>query len=78
VKPPQGWRVFHARRAALPARHGVAAGYDGDWHFAPDDAPIGLVWSDGHRTRRDAIAAAWREVSQAAWEAAPDVEGGAP
>jgi hypothetical protein len=56
----------------MPSRHGVAAGHEGDWHYTPDDCPIGLVWSGGYRTRRDAIAAVWREVSQAAWEAADE------
>lgn len=59
---PPGWRVYHAREAGMPSRHGVAAGYDGDWHYQPKDAPAGIVWSDGYLLRQQAIDAAWREA----------------
>lgn len=58
-----GWTVYHAAEAGRPESHGVAAGEGGDWHYAPDSAPEGEVWSSGYPTRREAIAACLLEGS---------------
>ena len=60
---PAGWSVYHASEAGSPDLHGVAAGYDGDWHYQPDDAPAGEVWSNGYKTRMEAVEACWAEAS---------------
>jgi hypothetical protein len=61
VLPPNGWTVYRAADAGAPQLHGVAAGYAGDWHYAPNDVPPGEVWSAGYPTRQQAIRAAWDE-----------------
>lgn len=62
-KVPSGWTVYHARDAGMPQFHGRAAGYSGDWHYQPDDGPAGEVWSNGYRTKREAIEACMDEAA---------------